>query len=237
MVMTAIASHCAAAGQLEYAAISKRFVESFFRLKALLQNDTSFEFVKFSKLGDTLLVGEGNLSFAVSLSSLLGSSRINLVATTYDARNSLSKHALANASNLKRSGVSVMHEVDATKLHEHFGKRKFRLIAFQFPNVASRVPVYGRNPNHILVRRFLRSARSYVGPAGLVAITVVNSPHYDGAFDMAGASIKAGFHAPETYPFYFDEYPGYSHGKTVDETESAVENEDAFVTFVFWPKK
>jgi alkylated DNA repair dioxygenase AlkB len=72
--------------------------------------------------------------------------------------------------------------VDATRLSDTIGKRHFRTIIFQFPNGASRDPRYGQKPNHVLVARFLKSARNHLKPSGLVIVSTVDSPFYEGAF-------------------------------------------------------
>lgn len=123
--------------------------------------------------------------------------------------------------------------VDATNLSRWFGEGLFDLIVFQFPNVGNREPIYDRNPNHVLVRRFLRSATKHLTASGRIAVTVVNSPHYDGAFDMNGATELNGCKIPIAHPFYFADYPGYSHIKTKDDGSSALEEKDEFVTYVF----
>ena len=126
-----------------------------------------------------------------------------------------------------------MAGVDATNLSQWFGRRRFDLIVFQFPNVGSRNPRYGRNPNHILVRRFLKSAAAHLSGEGQVAIAVVNSSHYDGAFDMDGAAERNNYALPVAYPFRFSDYVGYTHVKTKDDGVGAVDESDEFVTYVF----
>ena len=125
-----------------------------------------------------------------------------------------------------------MAGVDATNLSEWFGRRRFDLIVFQFPNVGSREPRYGRNPNHILVRRFLKSAAAHLSAQGQVAITVVNSSHYDGAFDMDGAAERSEFALPVAHPFRFADYV-----KTKDDGIGAVDESDECVTYVFRLKR
>lgn len=60
---------------------------------------------------------------------------------------------------------------------------------------------------------FLGSAAAHLLSSGKVAITVVNSSHYDGAFDMDRAAERSGFARPVAYPFQFSDYPGYAHIK------------------------
>lgn len=202
-------------------------------LKRFLDVKTPFSFVEAAKAGPTLLVGEGNLSFSTALSGLIVSRASNITATTLQQDEAYSEEAKRNARTLQRRGAKAMGGVDATNLSDTFRRRTFDLIVFQFPNVGSREPVYGRNPNHVLIRRFLRSAKGHLTAQGQIAITVVNSSHYDGAFDMDGAAQRNNYQMPVAHPFYFADFPGYSHVKTKDDGISAFEKGDEFVTYVF----
>ena len=211
----------------------RRFWRSMLVLKGALTHDEPFDFVDWADHGPALLVGEGNLSFALSLARRVKQPRRSLVATTFEPERKLSVVARFNAKRLRDLGVSALHGIDATKLSDHFGRTRFRLIAFQFPNVASRRPLYERNPNFVLVRRFLRSAAVSLSENGCIAITVVNSPHYDGAFAMSDAAIWAGISKPHIHPFHVDDHPGYRHGDTEDDGESAISAKDDCQTYVF----
>lgn len=103
---------------------------------------------------------------------------------------------------------------------------------FQFPNVACRDPSYAQNPNHVLVTRFLKNALNHLKPGGLVVISTVDSPFYEGAFKMDEAAGKAGSAALAIYTFNPEEYPRYTHQNTANE-ESAADGHTAFATFVF----
>ena len=72
----------------------------------------------------------------------------------------------------------------------------------------------------------------HLKPGGLVVISTVDSPFYEGAFKMNEAAEKAGFARPDIYTFYPKDYPAYSHQNTADE-ESALDEHTAFATFVF----
>ena len=107
------------------------------------------------------------------------------------------------------------------------------LVGFQVPNVASRKPVYGRNANHMLIRGCLRSARQVLARDGQIAITVVDSAHYDGAFAMSDAAGWAGFSYPCIHPFRVSDHPGYAHSNTQNENASAIGARDRLQTYVF----
>mgnify|MGYP002713193696 CR=1 FL=1 len=186
----------------------------------------------WQNLGDTLLVGEGNLSFAKSLLSQPAAQITHMTATTYEKERNLSDEAQQNASLLQRYGALVMHGVDATHLERSFRPYEFDTIIFQFPNVGSRKAKYGQNPDHIMIRKFLHSAERIFKPDGKVLITAVDSPHYQGVFRFDDAAKFAGYEITETWPFDPSLFSGYAHTNTNDE-DSALDGHSRFVTHVF----
>lgn len=156
-----------------------------------------------------------------------------LRATTYETRSNISDVTQHNAARLRKRGAAVLHGVDARRLEERFLVTRFKLVVFQFPNVASRRPLHGRNPNHVLISRFLRSARLVLASNGRVAITVIDSPQYDDAFSMHDAARWARLSSPRIYPFRMGDHPSYSHSNTQDESESALVKQDKLQTHVF----
>lgn len=196
---------------------------------------TSF-FISQIQQGNTLFVGEGNLSFVLSIAKTAGITASNRVATTYEKTSDLSEEARKNAEILQRSGVSVINGIDATKLDRYFPHQKFDTIVFQFPNAGSREPEYGRNPNYILIRDFLKSAVLCLAPKGKILITAVDSPHYQGAFQFEEAAEKTGYSILGSYPFDPESFPGYSHTNTNDD-DSALEKHNEFKTWIFELKK
>uniref|UniRef100_A0A0G4HYB9 25S rRNA (uridine-N(3))-methyltransferase BMT5-like domain-containing protein n=1 Tax=Chromera velia CCMP2878 TaxID=1169474 RepID=A0A0G4HYB9_9ALVE len=132
-------------------------------------NPSAFQLRDFSLQDSILLVGEGDFSFARSLVAALtngeiSARKVNLVATSFDSLADLcakygstpQKHVNAL---LKTPGVSVLHSVDARKLHfeSRLAGRSFSRIAFNFPHLggASEEDI-AKNQN--LVRDFLHSA-------------------------------------------------------------------------------
>lgn len=203
-----------------------------YQLIKLLGKTKGFNLVHELTQGPTLLVGEGNLSFALSLSKTKPIQPLHLIATTYESSSELSDETIENARKLKYAGATVIHNVDATTLHSSFGTMHFDNIVFNFPNIASREPLEDRNPNFILVREFLKSASHQLKNNGKVYISAVDTPHYRGAFSFDEAAELAGFHMPEVYPFDPYEFHGYNHTMThID--EDALENHNSFATWVF----
>ena len=200
--------------------------------KKLAKVATKFDFTARMRVGGVLFVGEGNLSFALTMARKPRIPTASILATVYEAEEDLTDTTYENAKNLLNLGCSVKTGVDATRLADSIGKDQFQTIIFQFPNVASRDPRYGQNPNHVLVTRFLKSAQNHLKPGGLVVISTVDSPFYEGTFKMDKAARKTGFAAPGIYTFDPKNHPGYTHQNTANE-ESAADGHTAFATFVF----
>lgn len=178
-----------------------------YELTKLLYKGSDFDFIAQVASGRMLLVGEGNLSFALGLAKHPSINARQIVASTFEERNALSEEAIANAEKLKSLGALALHGVDATKLSSVFGGWKFDTIIFQFPHTGSREPAEGHNPNFILVRDFLLSAAKQLSSGGVVLISAIDSPHYRGALQFEDAAEVAGFLPPENHPFDFDLLP------------------------------
>ena len=91
-----------------------------------------------------LLVGEGDLSFALALARALGTGA-NLVATTYDAeaelREMYAPWVARTLRDLRGLGAAALHGVDATRLHEPALRGRldpagagFRLVVWNHPH-------------------------------------------------------------------------------------------------------
>ena len=187
---------------------------------------------KWENLEKTLLVGEGNFSFAKCLLLKPRSGITSMTATTFDDPRSLPADAQDNIATLKQLGASILYNIDAMKLNNFFHREDFDTIIFQFPNVGSRDPKYGHNPNHILLRRFLKSSRNLLKLDGKIIVTTVDNPHYEGAFQYDKAAQFAGLTQPERYGFDPEMFPEYSHTNTHDD-QSAISHHQNFVTLIF----
>lgn len=224
-----IISHCLDYGLVGQARELRRVDD---HLLWLLRKTAKFDFVGQVAKGKTLLVGEGNLSFALSLARKQRINPANLTATTFERANEFEPETKANAEKLRLLGATVLHGVDAADIADTFSGRRFETIAFQFPHVGSREPVEGHNPNFILIRDFLENAARLLAHSGAVLISAVDSPHYRGAFQFDEAAEETGFAEPATYPFEPDDFQGYVHTMT-HQSGSALDNHDDFSTWVF----
>jgi len=196
---------------------------------------SSLRLEPWNNLENTLLIGEGNLSFAKSL-LFLPYGITSMTATTFEKQKDISNETKDNATILHCHGATVIHDVDATRLNDRLGTSKYNAIIFQFPNIGSRDPKYGQNPNHIMVRKFLANAKDHLCPSGKILITAVDTPYYDGVFRFEDAANFAGCNITETHPFDPIVFRGYSHINTLDD-ESAIKDHKRFVTSVFMKDK
>ncbi len=184
--------------------------------------------------GKTLLVGEGNLSFTMSLVFDHCADPSFITATIHENDRDISDETRINAQKLSKVGVSILNNVDATRLGRAFPHQQFDTIIFQFPNAGSREPNRGHNPNFVLVRRFLKSADERLQRNGEIIVTVVNNSYYDGRFRIEEAADYAGIRNFYAIPFSLDDFPSYAHVNTNDE-DSALKEHRSFETWVFQP--
>ena len=183
-------------------------------------------------LGRLLLVGEGNFSFARSLlkNGFVGPE--DLVCTTIENEHELSSEATLNVLSICHSGGEVGVRVDGRILEKSFRPQTFDSVGFQFPHACTRESKFRRTENHVLIRRFLRSASNIVSPQGILFITFVDSEFYRGQFALDEAARFAKVEKRMELPFTPSLFAGYRHENTLD-TGSAVAEKATFTTAVF----
>ena len=191
-----------------------------------------FNFSRAAGFGKALFVGEGNLSFSLSLVTSRTIAADRVTSTVFEGPRQVSAQTKTNAAKLSALGATVQYSVDAQRLKDSLGPALFDLIVFQFPNVGSRNPKYGRNPNAILARRFMHSAAAQLRRRGAIAITVVDSPHYEGAFDLIGAAKFSKLEIASIHPFKPSSFKGYTHSRTLEDS-SGLSGHRVFKTWVF----
>lgn len=197
----------------------------------LMKSITKYDFSSRVNLGNSLLVGEGNLSFTISLIKKLQKAP-TCITSTYEDYNDLSDIAQLNASKLRKVGINVLHNIDATKLHKTFNYSSFDTIIFQFPHSGSRDSINGLNPNYVLIHDFIISASYVLKKQGVVLITIVDSEFYNSIFRFEKLSQGLKIPLPIKYKFDPKDYPEYIHTMT-NEDESAIEEYLKFATWEF----
>lgn len=213
----------------------RKYVTDWFKEIYDASCSTKFDpayFINHIPCGDILLVGEGNLSFAVSLAFLPYIDPTRVIASVYEKESEISEETFSNALILKKLGVRVNFNTNATKINICYPDLNFGTIIFQFPHTGSRKPIYGHNPNFMLIKSFLKSIYNNLKTEGKVLISSVDTPYYEGAFQFEKAAEASGFQITETLSFDPADFPGYHHTNTNDE-DSALEYHTDFKTLVF----
>jgi hypothetical protein len=200
-------------------------------LYTLYKSITKYDFISKIKEGNTLLVGEGNLSFTISLVKKL-QLLPNIIASTYEDYSELSEYAKFNAKLLKQAGIKVLHGLDGTKLHKNFYSHAFDAIIFQFPHSDSREGINGVNANYVLVRNFIISASHILKRDGVILITVVDSDFYNNMFRFDKLAKEFRISLPTKYKFNPKDYPEYEHTMT-HQDESGIDDYSKFATYEF----
>ncbi len=200
-------------------------------LTLLLKSSIKYNFLDRIDYGNSFLVGEGNLSFTLSLIKQLQTLPI-LITSTYESYKDLSDIGQYNAILLHNTGIKVMHNIDATNLHKVFPKSSFDTVIFQFPHSGSREPIGGHNPNYVLVRDFITSASYILKKNGIILITIVDNAFYNNVFRFEEISEQLGLVQPVKYNFDPKDYPQYVHSNT-NQDGSALEEYKKFATWEF----
>ncbi len=201
-------------------------------LALLFKSLIQYNFYQALSNGESLLVGEGNLSFVLSLVLKL-KNNYNIIASTFENQDELTDLAKKNAKHLRKLGVNVVHGIDATKLNHAFKNTKFDKIIFQFLNVGSREPIDGQNPNYVLVKEFLEEACANLAIGGSILISAVDNDHYNNIFKFEELALVLGFKKPAKYKFNPRAYPSYQHTMTHQEGNAI----DQYIKFATWEFK
>lgn len=158
--------------------------------------------------GKTLMVGEGNLSFARSLAQKERIDPKNLTVTTYEAEAQLSPEALTNAQALRAGGATVLHGVDATDLQATFGDTKFDTIVFNFPLRTATTRAELTAVNRELLANFFWSSARQLNEGEAAVVTLIDKPFYRG-WRIGEQAAAAGFELVLQTPSPLNVFPGY----------------------------
>jgi 25S rRNA (uracil2634-N3)-methyltransferase len=177
--------------------------------------------VPFDVFDNILLVGEGDLSFTLSLLNDHGCA--SLIATTYDTETSLIEkypHSKDAIQQIKDEGQTVLHGVDAQKLFSNKElKRKapFDRIMFNFPHTGGISTDVNRQvrANQALLSAFFQSSMPLLrDPSGTVLVTLFESEPYT-LWNVRDLARHAGYVVLRSWKFDKDVYPIYKHARTI----------------------
>ncbi|KAI9499219.1 hypothetical protein BDB00DRAFT_753377 [Zychaea mexicana] len=194
---------------------------------------------KFTSTDRVLLIGEGNFSFAKSIAEhYMASNPGNIIATCYDSEQMLyekyADEAKSNVATLKELGVTVLFEIDGTKLRKYKDLRKNRYtkIIFNFPHAGAGIKDQDHNirANQKLLNEFFASAVPLLSKEGETSremhVTIKTCKPYD-LWDIRTLAKTTGKAIKTTFPFHPDIYPGYEHRRTLGFKEGVSKGENA----------
>ncbi|MFT4968051.1 MAG: 25S rRNA (uracil2634-N3)-methyltransferase [Candidatus Deianiraeaceae bacterium] len=170
------------------------------------------------------------ISFALSIANEILNPQ-NIIATTIEIDN-ISTFTKRNITELINLGATVHLGIDGAQIDKIFQGYKFDNVIFQFPNTGNIQSIEGRHSNCILLRDFLSSAKPLLANNGKVIVTIVDSPYYQGAFQIEEVAKTTGYNNIEFYSFDINEYPNYIHTMTT-QNKSVLNRSDKFQTIVF----
>jgi hypothetical protein len=164
----------------------------------------------------------GNFSFSLSLLRGLGAP-YNLTATSYETYESLLvayPDAKENIEILKDAGVTVLHGIDATKLHTYptLVNKGFDVIAWNFPCVASKEGAdaqdYDIEINKVLIKSFLSNSPPLLSPNGSIHITHKTKAPF-GEWGVVDIGKSVGLNFGGAIVFDKSMYPEYINKKAL----------------------
>ena len=168
----------------------------------------------YSNRHSILVVGDGDLSFSLSLATALSGTK--LTATTSDSFGVLCKKyekASGTVASLKASGAHVMHGVDATKLDDYDWNTRFNRIVFNFPHVGGSTPKDTVANQDLLLKFFESSTPLLVNSKSEIHISLRTTPFYK-SWDIKTIGEKAGYKLRKRIDFNEDLFIRYENKRT-----------------------
>jgi 25S rRNA (uracil2634-N3)-methyltransferase len=199
-----------------------------------------------------LLIGDGNMTFALALTTLFGGDGSGVVATTDVARRDAGR-ALAGHEDvceaIEACGGAVVHEITCDDLGDdgvraalraRVGGKAFDRVVFNFPDAGcGRVGALSVKAQRTLLASFLTNAQGLIGMNGEIRVTLRADAPWS-TWNVEGLAMKAGLAFKASVEFDADEFPGYEYCHTPGEDEREEEItprtediEGECVTYVF----
>ncbi|TYZ69103.1 hypothetical protein PybrP1_009911 [[Pythium] brassicae (nom. inval.)] len=200
----------------EHVRAAKSHTSALFAL-ATASNPNPKHLGPFSDRQRILVVGDGDLSFALALAVFLGGG--NIVATCYDSKREAQDkypNLVVNADALESAGAQVHFGVDGTALEREAWLRNaapFHAVVFNFPHLGGATEEDVAK-NQALLRGFFCSARPFLHAArGQVLVSLRNTLFYN-RWRILEQARASDYKLVRTEPFDGSIYSGYEPQRT-----------------------
>ncbi|XP_041367872.1 ferredoxin-fold anticodon-binding domain-containing protein 1 homolog [Gigantopelta aegis] len=171
--------------------------------------------------GKLLLVGEGDFSFSVALLAKPGFHGSEIVATSFESRESIVKlqKALDNVEILEDRDVTVLFDVDCTQIHtdDRLGSLTFSTLVFNFPHIGGKSNI---KRNRALLNDFFSSAVQIMEPGGQILVTLCKGQGgtpadypvraWQDSWQVVSLAANSGLILTAVHPFMEANYPEYN---------------------------
>ena len=199
-----------------------------------------------------LLVGDGNMTFALALTTLFGGDGSGVVATTDASRRDAGREHAGHedvCEAIEASGGAVAHEITCDALGDEgvrralrkkVGGKAFDRVVFNFPDAGcGRVGTLSVGAQRALLSSFLVNSQGLIKANGEIRVTLRADAPWS-TWNVEGLAMKAGLAFKASVEFDADEFPGYEYCHTPGEDERGEEIaprteecEGECVTYVF----
>ncbi|KAL0995006.1 hypothetical protein UPYG_G00130550 [Umbra pygmaea] len=175
---------------------------------------------------EVLLVGEGNFSFSAALSCDVGMETdditsgkcLRITATCLQTREEALRHlgSAHNIDTVTQTGGEVLFGVDATRLPDRLGGRRFDCVIFNFPHCGRKSSV---KKNRVLLKHFFLSCVEVLKEEGKVLLSLCNGQggtpadqpmrEWHNSWQVVVMAAEAGLILNEVRPFDSEKLLGY----------------------------